>query len=131
MTSQTERIEFSKRLQKALSDAKFSPTSPTLLAREFNLHFKGPPVTVQAARRWLLGESIPTQEKLRALAEWLYVPTDWLRFGVLDDKAASAEGGLGSVFEPKAIAILKRLDDYNKSLAEAFIFMLDEQQKKI
>ena len=68
---------------------------------------------------------------MRALAEWLYVPTDWLRFGVLDEKATTAEGGLGSVFEPKAIAILKRLDDYNKSLAEAFIFMLDEQQRKI
>jgi hypothetical protein len=54
-----------------------------------------------------------------------------LRFGVLDEKATTAEGGLGSVFEPKAIAILKRLDDYNKSLAEAFIFMLDEQQRKI
>lgn len=34
-----------------------------------------------AARRWLLGEAIPAQEKLRVLAEWLNVSTEWLRYG--------------------------------------------------
>lgn len=85
MKAQLERLEFSKRLQQALHNADYSPNSPTRLAREFNLRFAGQPVSVHAARKWLQGESFPTQEKLRALAEWLDVPTDWLRFGNVDN----------------------------------------------
>ena len=28
-----------------------------------------------------MAESIPTQDKLRTLAQWLEVPAEWLRFG--------------------------------------------------
>ena len=78
MNSIQERLEFSERLQRALRNAEYSPSSPTELAREFNLRFAGQSVTVHAARKWLQGESIPTQDKLRALASWLDVPADWL-----------------------------------------------------
>ena len=76
-----EREDFSGRLQQALRNAEYSPESPTQLARKFNMRFAGRPVTVHAARKWLVGEAIPTQEKLRTLADWLGVPADWLRFG--------------------------------------------------
>jgi len=68
MNSLEERLAFSERLRQALSNCNYSPRSPTELAREFNLRFKGQAVTVHAARKWLHGESIPTQDKLRALA---------------------------------------------------------------
>ena len=71
MNSTQERLAFSERLQQALRNAEYSPHSPTQLAREFNERFKGHPVTVHAARKWLQGESIPTQEKLPPLAGWL------------------------------------------------------------
>jgi hypothetical protein len=32
-------------------------------------------------RRWLLGETLPSQDKLVVLAEWLSVPPHLLRFG--------------------------------------------------
>ncbi|MBC7413718.1 MAG: hypothetical protein H7327_02150 [Herminiimonas sp.] len=51
------------------------------MAREFNAHFSGKPITVHAARKWLVSESIPTQDKLRSLAGWLGVSVEWLRFG--------------------------------------------------
>lgn len=35
------------------------------------------------ARNWLLGKSIPTQDKLRVLADWLHVNPDELRYGTL------------------------------------------------
>jgi hypothetical protein len=35
------------------------------------------------ARSWLLSKSIPLQDKLRVLAEWLHVCADELRFGTL------------------------------------------------
>jgi len=35
------------------------------------------------ARNWLLGKSIPMQDKLRVLADWLQVSPDELRYGAL------------------------------------------------
>lgn len=32
-------------------------------------------------RRWLNGDALPAQDKLRVLAEWLGVGAEWLRFG--------------------------------------------------
>src|SRR6476619_4237714 len=81
MKASIEREDFSGRLQLALRNADYSPDSPTPLAREFNIRFAGRPITVHAARQWLVGEAIPTQEKLRTLAQWLGVPAEWLRFG--------------------------------------------------
>jgi len=36
---------------------------------------------LQAVRRWLRGEAIPSQDKLQVLAEWLRVEPQVLRFG--------------------------------------------------
>jgi transcriptional regulator with XRE-family HTH domain len=40
-------------------------------------------VTVNAVRKWMLGESIPTLDKLQVLADLLGVTQDWLRWGVV------------------------------------------------
>jgi hypothetical protein len=42
-------------------------------------------VTSHAARKWLIGEAVPTQEKILILARWLNVPAAWLRFGDADN----------------------------------------------
>lgn len=76
-----ERKEFAERLQAALRQARQPADSPTALARGFNGRFPGAAITVHAARKWLMAESIPTQDKLRTLAQWLQVPAEWLRFG--------------------------------------------------
>ena len=128
MNSTNERESFSERLQQALKNAHYSPDSPTRLAREFNIRFEGRPITVHAARTWLVGEAIPTQEKLRMIAQWLGVPADWLRFGG-GEQAASAEanGNGGARFESadvKLIADLQRLDEHHRQLAREFIRML-------
>jgi hypothetical protein len=80
MKPPTEREAFSQRLLQSLGDVGCSD-SPTVVSREFNQRYAGAPVTVHAARKWLVGEAMPTQEKLRVLAEWLYVDVHWLRFG--------------------------------------------------
>lgn len=84
-----ERIAFSQRLREALQNAHYAPDSPTQLAREFNARYLERPITIHAARKWLVGESIPTQEKLRLLADWLRVPAAWLRFGGPDKATQS------------------------------------------
>jgi hypothetical protein len=81
MDISVERRDFARRLQSALRQARQSPDSPSALARNFNSRYPGQAVTVHAARKWLIAEAIPTQDKLRTLAQWLQVPADWLRFG--------------------------------------------------
>ena len=56
-------------------------TSPTVVANEFNLRYWGRSITPHTARNWLLAKAIPTQDKLRVLADWLQVSPDEQRFG--------------------------------------------------
>lgn len=75
-----EKVEFSQRLKQAIGDAGYS-LRPIVLEREFNTRYWGRPITVQAVRRWLNGEAIPSQDKLQVLAEWLKIEPQILRFG--------------------------------------------------
>lgn len=138
MKSSIERQEFSERLQRALRQAEYSPDSPTQLAREFNIRFPGRAITVHAARKWLVGEAIPTQEKLRTLAQWLSVPAEWLRFGdtgsgeseAADNRVDAVHGANSALpirFESadvKLIADLQRLDEQYQVIAREIIRML-------
>lgn len=127
-TASVERRDFSERLQQALRNADYSPDSPTQLAREFNLRSAGRVVTVHAARKWLVGEAIPTQEKLRALAQWLGVSAEWLRFGgECAEMPAANVASLGDRLSPKDMAIvehLMQLDDQRRHVVHQLIRML-------
>jgi transcriptional regulator with XRE-family HTH domain len=81
MTSEQHRIAFSKRLSHELKRIGQPLSSPTQIARAFNQHFSGQAVTAQTVRKWLLAEAMPTQPKLLALAAWLGVSAQWLRYG--------------------------------------------------
>ena len=128
MSSQNERVDFSERLQTALRNASYPSDSPTRLSREFNVRFAGSPVTVHAARKWIVGEAIPTQEKLRALAQWLGVTADWLRFG-----GAHTQTDTTPRFESedvKMIADLQLLDEAYKTMAREMIRTLVRLNKQ-
>lgn len=84
-----QKIEFSQRLKDAMIAAGY-PIRPIVLEREFNTRYWGRAVTVQAVRRWLRGEAIPSQEKLQVLAEWLKVEPHILRYGEGPTKAIRA-----------------------------------------
>lgn len=77
--------KFAKRLRDAMEAAGYE-AKPSVLEREFNLHYMGQPMTLHGVRRWLLGESLPRQDKLEALAEWLRIPPQELRYGVEIEK---------------------------------------------
>lgn len=80
-THATEAQAFASRLRQALAAVGVKP-SPTAVANEFNLRYWGRSITPHTARNWLLGVSMPMQDKLRVLADWLQVSPDELRFGV-------------------------------------------------
>ncbi len=133
MNPSIEREGFSERLQQALRNADYSPESPTQLAREFNVRFEGRPITVHAARKWLVGEAIPTQEKLRTLAQWLGVPAEWLRFGGEGALATLEHGIAPARFESsdvKLITDLQRLDAHHQAIAREFIRLLVRLDRK-
>ena len=96
MSNASQLIEtegFADRLRLALKGVGIRP-SPTLVANEFNLRYWGKSITPHTARNWLLGKSIPMQDKLRVLAEWLHVSADELRFGSLAPTFKSQEAGV-------------------------------------
>ena len=73
--------KFAKRLHDAMVAAGYE-AKPAVLEREFNLRYWGKPMTLHGVRKWLLGESLPKQEKVLVLAEWLQIPPQELRYGV-------------------------------------------------
>lgn len=75
-----EKIEFTERLRAAMIQAGYV-ASPSVLEHEFNLRWPGKSISNQAAWGWLNNRSIPTQDKMKVLAEWLKVEPDVLRFG--------------------------------------------------
>ncbi len=75
-----EKAQFAERLVSAMV-TKNIRLSPTNLQKLFNQRYEGHPVTVHSARNWLLGISIPTQDKLVCLANLLSTSAEYLRFG--------------------------------------------------
>lgn len=125
-----ERLAFSERLREVLRDADYAHDSPSQLAREFNLHYDGAPVTPHAARKWLAGEAIPTQEKLRALAQWLGVSARWLRFGGRETTSHDDSGGicLGQ-FDRKDLSIIESLRHLNEKHCEIVVMLIHKLGK--
>lgn len=121
---------FAIRLQQAVQD-QYQSSSPTLLAREFNLRWRGAPVTVAAVRKWINGGSLPTLDKLNLLATMLNVSVDWLRWGVgqqhVVQESAAPYGG-----EDQAMSFLQDfslLTKGNQSLLLGILHLMLSQQQ--
>lgn len=75
-----EKLDFSHRLRAALLAAGYE-ARPSVVEHEFNLRWWGKSISMQTAWSWLNAKSIPAQDKLQTLAEWLKVEPQILRFG--------------------------------------------------
>jgi len=106
MTSVNEQESFSQRLRNALDQAGWKSLGASGLAREFNARSERR-VTPHAARKWLAGEAIPTQERIQILARWLGVPAEWLRFGTA---AASASAPPGAKDAETRLALMEDVE---------------------
>jgi transcriptional regulator with XRE-family HTH domain len=109
MPKVSESQQFADRLRSALESAGVR-ASPTLVANAFNLRYHGRSITPHTARNWLLGKVIPTQDKLRVLAEWLQVSPDELRFGRAPGKTYVFEMNAGPI--EMALADREMIDRY-------------------
>ena len=86
-----ERQQFSTRLKQSLRGAN-CPVTAGAFAQQYNLRADGASVSVYAVRKWLNGESIPTQDKVHIIARWIGVSPQWLRFGEVDPSTGEASG---------------------------------------
>jgi transcriptional regulator with XRE-family HTH domain len=77
--------KFAQRLREAMERAGY-PARPAVLERQYNLRCWDKPMTLHGVRRWLRGETLPNQEKLLVLAEWLRVSPQELRYGTEIDQ---------------------------------------------
>ena len=75
-----QKAEFKERLPVTMAKA-WNLLRPIVLAREFNCHYWGRPVTLEADCCWLRGEAISALEKLWVLADWLGIEPQVLCFG--------------------------------------------------
>lgn len=117
-----EKQGFSRRFKEAMRKVRVDADSPTQVAREFNLRYHGDPVTAQAIRKWLAGKALPSQDKIRALALWLEVTPQWLRFGEAERKEERGGAGAKQDLAPYAVDpawVMKKLE------------LLDEPHKKM
>jgi hypothetical protein len=80
LAGMNEKARFAQRLRAALVAAGHEP-KPAFVHKQFNSRWRGRPISFQAARAWLIGASMPEQDKLQVLAEWLNVPPQSLRYG--------------------------------------------------
>ncbi len=130
MKISNEREGFRARLVEALQNAHCTHDSATELSRDFNARFTGRPITVHAARKWLVGESIPTQDKMRSLAQWLDVSVEWLRFGT-GGGAGELSRDNGGLSRPdvKLLADLHRLDDAGQKMVREIVRMLVQSRQ--
>ena len=90
---------FADRLRDAMKAAGYE-AKPAVLEREFNTRYWGKPMTLHGVRRWLRGETLPTHDKILALAEWLAVPPQQLGFGdeiyrKVEQRRARWDSGIG------------------------------------
>lgn len=126
-TSLKEQEEFSVRLKQALHKVGYVDVSASQLAREFNLRYDGHPISVHAARKWLNGETIPTQQKLRVLAQWLGVAAEWLRYDGIERVAqldyANFPAHLTAA-DIQLLADLQLLDQQHRLLVREIIRLL-------
>ncbi|HEY3325733.1 MAG TPA: hypothetical protein VGK14_01025 [Novimethylophilus sp.] len=127
-----EKSAFSRRLIKALQDAKVEITSPTQLAREFNKRFPDVAVSTYAARKWFHGEAIPTQDKIRNLARWLGVAPEWLRYGEREGRALTAQQPI-VLYSASHLSVLNdyaSLNEAHKEVVRELIALFMKQERQ-
>lgn len=76
-----EREEFSQRLRMSLQKAGINPNSPTQFHRALQLADETLRISLSTIYRWLLGDSLPSEENMKIVANLCNVCPQWLRSG--------------------------------------------------
>ncbi|PJG83659.1 helix-turn-helix domain-containing protein [Caviibacterium pharyngocola] len=121
MHTEQDKLGFSKRLKAALELAGSDSLSLSEIANRFNLRHPNNPITPQAVHNWLIGQSIPTPDKIATLSKWLNVSPDWLRYGKEETE--------GQKLTSEELLLLKYFRCLTAKQQQCIIAMLNEFQK--
>ncbi|MBJ8424245.1 XRE family transcriptional regulator [Acinetobacter bereziniae] len=119
MENDDEKTLFAKRLTIAMQSKGYEAKA-SILEREFNMNYSGKPMTLHGVRKWLIGEAIPSGDKLLALAKWLEVPLEELVF----------EKDIQKAIEQRDLIWQQELGYKDKEIFEAYV-KLSASHKKI
>lgn len=119
-----ERKEFSKRLRESLEEAGLRSDSPAALAREFNRRYPGNPISSYGVRKWLMAEAIPSQDKLRVLAQLLKVSADWLRFGGQAESEVAAQVEVAPMLDYALMRAIADLSEEHQTVVRSLVVSL-------
>jgi len=118
---------FRKRLITCLQDRGVG-TDPAVLAHEFNLRAGTHTITVHAARKWLVGDAVPTQQRIVVLAKWLGVSPHWLAYGPDQLEVAPDSMCHTTSADETFLASLSKLDGDQKEVIRKVISVLLARQ---
>ena len=110
--------DFSVRLLSALDDAGVRK-SATVVANIFNQKYWGKSITSHTARSWMVGTSIPMQDKLVVLSDWLKLSPHELRFGL--EKGDSSEFGSLNLQDREMLRRYIPLSPTNKNMVREIV----------
>ena len=122
---------FSRSLRNCLHKHYGRVPTAAVIAKDFNLRAYGvDPITQESARRWIRGISIPEEDRLKILIEWLSLDfNEILRSNGNGDKHARAGDGHSvskEIFRQKGDG----LSISDEELVRLF-FNLDEERKRL
>jgi hypothetical protein len=118
-----EKSAFAARLAYALRLTGVS-SRPSHFAREFNSRADNNTITVFAARKWLRGESIPTQDRLRILSTWLEVQAQWLRYGEGGSPALAEDPKNALLDDQLLVRDLQLLQPHSRRVVQGLVALL-------
>jgi hypothetical protein len=124
-----EKVAFAARLEQALRSAGF-PSRPSHFVREFNSRADGNGITVFAARKWLLGEAIPTQDRLRILSTWLDVQAQWLRYGEGGPPSEADDADDPPIDDQLLVRDLQLLRPHSRRVVQGLVALLLKSERR-
>lgn len=122
---------FSRSLRKCLHEHYGRVPAAAVIAKDFNLRAYGvDPITQESARRWIRGISIPEEDRLKVLIEWLSLDFNAILCSNGNDDRHARAGDGHSVSKETFRQKGDGLSISDEELVRLF-FNLDEERKRL
>ena len=106
----TKQLKFSHVLQQKLIERFGKIPSANHLANQYNLRAHGtPPITQEAARRWIKGLSLPQVERFQVLSIWLGIKAEEFLTNSTEKKLTNQDS-VNSHDETRLISMFRNLN---------------------